>query len=127
MLASPRVSRSLGDTDIKCFDFTTVVANSLQDFLDLGHETIVVDWGSKLDDSKVSGAFSHVLFTSVTSEVAIDCAEMRIVRTFLTRSLAVLIPATNVRSRKQNNFSEFYIQRLRILDVDHRETFGFFG
>jgi len=76
---------------ISGFDLATVVADSLQDLLDLGHESIVVDWSSKLDDTKVSRAFSHVLFTGVTLEIAVDGAQMRVVRTFLSRSEALLI------------------------------------
>lgn len=67
------------------------MADSLQDLLDLGHESIMVDWCRKLDDAEVSGAFSHVLFTGVTLEIAVDRAQMRVVRTFLSRSEALLI------------------------------------
>jgi hypothetical protein len=80
-------------TDIKRFDFATVVTDSLQDFLDFGHEAVVVDWCSELDDTEVAWAFSHTLFARVALEISINCTEMRIVRTFLTRSQALLIPA----------------------------------
>jgi hypothetical protein len=69
------------------------VADRLQDLLDFVHETIVEDGSSKLDDAEVTGALVHVLLTSTALEVAIDCSEMRIVRTFLSRSEALLIPA----------------------------------
>jgi hypothetical protein len=72
--------------DLNCLDFTTVVADSLENLLDLVHEAIVVDRSSKLDDTKVARAFLLVLFAGGASEVAIDSTEMRIVRTFLTRS-----------------------------------------
>jgi hypothetical protein len=78
-------------TDISSFDLATVVAHSLQDLLDLDHESIVVDWSSKLDDAEVSRAFSHVLLTGVTLEIAVDRAQMRVVRTFLSRSETLLI------------------------------------
>ena len=67
------------------------MTDSLQDLLDLDHESIVVDWGSKLDDAEVSRAFSHVLLTGVTLEVAIDRAQVRVVRPFLSRSETLLI------------------------------------
>lgn len=70
------------------------MANGLQDFLDLTHEPIVIDGSSKLDDSKVAWALSHVLFTSTAFEIAIDGSKMRIVRTFLSRFEALLIPET---------------------------------
>lgn len=82
-------------TNIKSFDFATVVANSLQYLLDLTHKAIVINGSSKLDDSKVARALGHVLFTSTAFEIAIDCSKMRIVRTFLSRSEALLIPETN--------------------------------
>ena len=91
MLAHELQSTLNKRTNISSFDFATVVADSLQDLLDLGHESIVVDWRSKLDDSKVSRAFGHVFFTGVTFEIAVDGAQMRIVRTFLSRSEALLI------------------------------------
>ena len=78
-------------TNISSFDLATIVADSLQDLLDLGHESIMVDWCRKLDYAEVSGAFSHVLLTGVTLEIAVDRAQMRVVRTFLSRSEALLI------------------------------------
>ena len=78
-------------TNISSFDLATVVADSLHDLLDLDQESIMVDWSSKLDDAEVSRAFSHVFFTGVTLEIAVDRAQMRVVRTFLSRSEALLI------------------------------------
>jgi hypothetical protein len=80
------------NTNIKCFDLATIVADRLQDLLDFGHEAIVVDRSRELDDAKVTRTLGHVLFTCTASEVAVDCPEMRIVRTFLARSEALLIP-----------------------------------
>jgi hypothetical protein len=91
MLAHELHSSMNKRTNISSFDLATVVADSLQDLLDLGHESVMVDWSRKLDDAEVSRAFSHVLFTGVTLEIAVDCAQMRIVRTFLSRSEALLI------------------------------------
>jgi len=71
------------------------VADGLQDLLDLTHKTIMIDGSSKLDDSKVARALGHIFFTSTAFEIAIDCSKMRIVRTFLSRSEALLIPETN--------------------------------
>ena len=91
MLAHATQSTLNKRTNISSFDFTTVVADSLEDLLDLSHEPIVVDWSSKLDDAEVSRAFSHVLFTGITFEIAVDGAQMRVVRTFLSRPEALLI------------------------------------
>jgi hypothetical protein len=91
MLAHELHSSMNKRTNISSFDLATVVADSLQDLLDLGHESVMVDWSRKLDDAEVSRAFSHVLFTGATLEIAVDCAQMRIVRTFLSRSEALLI------------------------------------
>jgi len=82
----------LRKTNVKRFDLATVVTDSLEDLLDFGHESVMIDWSRKLDDTKVAWTFSHVLFTSTAFEIAIDCSEMRIVRTFLARSEALLIP-----------------------------------
>jgi hypothetical protein len=78
-------------TNISSFDLSTIVADSLQNLLDLGHESIMVDWCRKLDDAEVSGAFSHVLFTGITLKIAVDRAQMRVVRTFFSRSEALLV------------------------------------
>ena len=86
-------------TDLDRLDFTAAVADSLENLLDLVHETIVVDRNSKLDDTKVARTFLLVFFTGGASEVAIDGTEMRIVRTFLTRSEALLIPVFKLESR----------------------------
>lgn len=80
------------ETNIKCFDLATVEADRLQNLLDFPHEAIVIDWSCKLDDTKMTRTFRHVLFTSTALEIAIDRPEMRIVRTFLARSEALLIP-----------------------------------
>ena len=74
MLAHAPQSTLNKRTNISSFDFATVVADSLQDLLDLGHEPIVVDWSSKLDDAKVSRTFSHVFFAGITLEIAVDRA-----------------------------------------------------
>jgi len=117
-------------TDIKCLDFATIVADRLQNLLDFCHEAIMIYWSCKLDGTKVARAFSHVLFTSTASEIAIDCSEMRIIRTFFARSEALLIPG-NQRLETSNHdgmcLSILYIHRLRIFDVDDRKAFGFFG
>ena len=86
-------------TDLDCLDFTAAVADSLENLLDLVHEAIVVDGNSKLDDTEVARTLLLVFFTSGTAEVAIDGTEMRIVRTFLTRSEALLIPVLTLESR----------------------------
>ena len=80
-------------------DFTTTVADSLENLLDLVHETIMIDRNSQLHDTKVTGTLLLVFFTSGASEVAIDCTEMRIVRTFGTRSESLLIPGLRLESR----------------------------
>jgi hypothetical protein len=104
------------------------VADSLQDLLDFRHEAVMEDWGRELDDTKVTGTLGHVLFTSTALEVAVDCAKMRIVRTFLARSEALLIPGThtvrNSSSKADGCFSSFidYIHRLRIFDIDYGEA-----
>ena len=69
------------------------MADGLQNLLHFGHKAVVEDRSRKLDDTEVARALIHVLFTSVASEIAIDCTEMRIVRTFLSRSESLLIPA----------------------------------
>ena len=79
-------------TNVKRFDFATVETDSLEDLLDFCHESIVIDWSRKLDDTKVAWTLSHVFFTSTAFEIPINCSEMRIVRTFLARSEALLIP-----------------------------------
>lgn len=95
VLASANKVQNAGETDIKRFDLATVVADGLQDLLDFGHEAIMEDRSRKLDDAEVTRALSHVFFTSTAFEIAIDCSKMRIVRTFLARSEALLIPGSN--------------------------------
>jgi hypothetical protein len=119
-------------THVQCLDFATVVADSLQDLLDFVHEAIVEDWGGQLDHTKVTGTFGHVLFTCTASEVAVDCSEMRIVRTFLSRSEALLIPALEkVRKLMMGRSAVVafivYIHRLRIFDVNDSQALALFG
>ena len=83
------------ETNIERLDLATIVADRLQNLLDFAHEAIVEDRSCKLDDAEMTRTLIHVLFTGVASEVAIDCSEMRIVRTFLARSEALLIPVSN--------------------------------
>lgn len=98
-----------GATDIKCLDFATVVADRLQDLLDFCHKAIMIHWSCKLDDTKVTRAFSHVLFTSTASEIAIDRTEMRIVRTFFARSEALLIPGSQrLENSNHDGMCSFY-------------------
>jgi hypothetical protein len=109
------------------------VADSLEDLLDLGHEPIVVDWSSKLDDAKVSRTFSHVFFAGITLEVAVDRAEMGVVRTFLSGSEALLIHGLcighDVRKKvlPRPTPGAERLRRLptRILNIDHGQTLGF--
>ena len=79
------------NTDISGLDLATVVTDRLQDLLDLGHEAMVVDRSSQLDHTEMARTFSHILFTGVAAEVAIHRAKMRVIRTFLSRSEALLI------------------------------------
>jgi len=67
------------------------VADSLQDLLDFGHEAVMIDWRSQFDDAEVPWAFCHILFTSITFEVAIDCPKVRVIWTFRSRPKALLI------------------------------------
>lgn len=82
------------ETNIEGLDFATVVAHGLQDLLDFVHEAIVIDRSCEFDGTKVTRTLSHILFTCTAFEVAVDSSEMRIVRTFLTRSEALLIPVS---------------------------------
>lgn len=79
-------------------DLAATVTDSLKNLLDLVHEAIVIDGNSQLDDTKVAGTLLLVFLTGGASEVAIDSTEMRIVRTFLTRSEALLIPVCRLES-----------------------------
>lgn len=79
-------------------DFTATMAYSLKNLLDFVHEAIVIDGNSQLDDTEVARTLLLVFFTGGASEVAIDSTEMRIVRTFLTRSEALLIPVFRLES-----------------------------
>ena len=58
---------------------------------------MMIDWNSQFDDTKMTGAYDLIFFAGSASEVSIDCTEMRIVRTFVTRSEARLIPEMKVR------------------------------
>jgi hypothetical protein len=101
-------------TYIDSLDLATVMTDSLEDLLDLVHEAVVIDGLGELDDTKVADTLLHVLFASGASEVAIDGSEMRIVRTFLTRSDALLIPVCRLESvirgrHRQETYDSTYI------------------
>jgi hypothetical protein len=79
-------------TDFESLDFATVVADGLKNFLDLLKKAIMIDRSVQLDDTKMTWALGLIFFAGRASEVSIDGTEMRIVRTFLTRSEALIIP-----------------------------------
>ena len=83
---------------VERLDLAATMTNSLKDLLGFVHEAIMENGNSQLDDTKVAGALLLVFFTGSASEVAIDSTEMRIVRTFLTRSEALLIPVFRLES-----------------------------
>ena len=56
-----------------------------------GRLTIMIDRLVKLDMPEVPGALSHELLASTAFEVTIDRSKMRIIQTFFTRSLSLLI------------------------------------
>ena len=93
------------------FDFATVVADGLEDFLDLGQEAVVVDRLRKLDDTEVTGTDILVLFTGCALEIAIDSTKMRIVRASFTGANALLIPVLCIRlhCKKEKCHSSTYI------------------
>lgn len=48
---------------VESLDLAAVVADGLQDLLDLVEEPMVVDWLGEFDDTKVAGTLGHVLLT----------------------------------------------------------------
>ena len=85
-------------TNINSLDSTTIVADSLQNLLDLPKEAVMEDGSGKFDDTEMAWAFFLVFFTGFTLEIAIDSTEMRIVRTVLTRLETLLIPVIRLTS-----------------------------
>ena len=73
-------------------DFATVVTDSLEKFLDLVQEAVMVDRLCQLDNTKVAGTDFLVLFTGSALEVAIDGTEMRVVRAAFAGANSLLIP-----------------------------------
>lgn len=62
------------------------MADSLEDLLDFCEKAMMEDGTGKLDDTEMTWTLLLVFFAGSALVVAIDRAEMRIVRTFLTRS-----------------------------------------
>ncbi len=79
-------------TNLLGLDFATVVTDSLEKFLDLIQEAVVVDRLRELDDTEVAGTDFLILFTSCALEVAIDGTKMRVVRAAFAGANSLLIP-----------------------------------
>ena len=93
------------------FDLSTVVADSFQNLLDLGQETLrivhvskvsqdrtgvpshtnMVDRSCELDVSEMSRAFFLAFLTSLTVPLAINRSQTRIIKTLCPRSLSLFI------------------------------------
>lgn len=87
-----RTKERAQSTDFNSLDFSTVVADSLENLLDLLEKAVVVDWNVQFNDTKMTRAFGLIFFASSALEVSIDGTEMRIVRTFFTRLLTTFVP-----------------------------------
>lgn len=121
------ILRDVDATDFESLDFATVVADGLENLLDLLEKAVVKDWSRQLDDAEVAGTFNLVFFAGRAPEVSIDGTEMRIVWTSLTRSEAGLIPAFVLDYSTRDNVFSSYVHRLWIFDVGDREALRLLG
>lgn len=125
------------------FNLSTVVADSLQQLLDLGEKTYacqydlgpatgvnqhtnVVNRSCELDVAKVSRTFLLALLTSLAIPLSIDGSQARVIQTFCPRSRPLLILQSSASIHPYKQTKNPY-HRLWVFHMAHTQAFDFLG